>query len=52
MVGDSLHTDILGGAAVGMTTVLMTEYGLFKGMDVSRFCQAYGLFPDWIVKTL
>jgi len=52
MVGDSLHTDILGGAAVGMTTVLITEHGLFKGVDASRFCQAYGLFPDWIVKTL
>ena len=31
MVGDSLHTDILGGAAAGMTTVLITDHGLFRG---------------------
>ena len=52
MVGDSLHTDILGGAAVGMTTVLITDHGLFRGQDALRFCISCGLFPDWIVKTL
>ena len=52
MVGDSLHTDILGGAAVGMTTVLITDHGLFKGQDALPLCVSYGLLPDWIVKTL
>jgi glycerol 3-phosphatase-2 len=52
MVGDSLHTDILGGGAVGMTTVLISDHGLFRGQDVMPFCKAGGLFPDWIVKTL
>jgi len=52
MVGDSLHTDILGGAAVGMTTVLITDHGLFRGHDVLPFCISCGLLPDWIVKTL
>jgi glycerol 3-phosphatase-2 len=52
MVGDSLHTDILGGAAVGMTTVLITDHGLFRGHDAIPFCVSCGLLPDWIVKTL
>ena len=52
MVGDSLHTDILGGAAAGMTTVLINDHGLFQGRDVLPFCKASGLFPDWIAETL
>jgi HAD superfamily hydrolase (TIGR01450 family) len=52
MVGDSLHTDILGGAAAGMTTVLITDHGLFRGQDALHFCTSCGLLPDWIVKTL
>ncbi len=52
MVGDSLHTDILGGAAVGMTTVLITDHGLFRGQDALPICVSCGLLPDWIVKTL
>ena len=52
MVGDSLHTDILGGASVGMTTVLITDHGLFRGQDALHFCVSCGLLPDWIVKTL
>ncbi len=52
MVGDSLHTDILGGAAAGMTTVLITDHGLFRGKDALPYCISCGLFPDWIVKTL
>ncbi len=52
MVGDSLHTDILGGAAVGMATVLITDHGLFRGQDALPICISCGLLPDWIVKTL
>ena len=52
MVGDSLHTDILGGAAAGMTTVLITDHGLFRGEDALPVCISCGLTPDWIVETL
>ena len=52
MVGDSLHTDILGGAAVGMTTVMITDHGLFRGQDALPFCKEYDLSPDWMVRTL
>ena len=52
MVGDSLHTDILGGAAAGMTTVLITDHGLFRGQDALPICISCGLLPDWIVRTV
>ncbi|MFD1810358.1 HAD hydrolase-like protein [Gemmobacter lanyuensis] len=35
MVGDTLHTDILGGQAAGHGTILVTDHGLFKGRDVA-----------------
>ena len=47
MVGDTLHTDILGGAAQGWKTVLVTDHGLFKGLDVAPFIKASGIVPDW-----
>ena len=47
MVGDTLHTDILGGAAQGWKTVLVTDHGLFRGLDVAPFITVSGIVPDW-----
>ncbi|HBG98469.1 MAG TPA: TIGR01459 family HAD-type hydrolase [Rhodobacteraceae bacterium] len=49
MVGDTLHTDILGGRAMGLRTVLATDHGLFAGRDPGRFIAASGIVPDFIV---
>jgi HAD superfamily hydrolase (TIGR01459 family) len=51
MVGDTLHTDVLGGAAAGMKTVLIEDHGLFKGHDVVQYMQASGIRPDYICPT-
>lgn len=51
MVGDTLHTDILGGAAAGMGTILITDHGLFRGHDVARYIAQSGIRPDVIIKT-
>lgn len=51
MVGDTLHTDVLGGAAAGCRTVLVTDHGLFAGRDTAPFISASGIVPDFIVKT-
>ena len=51
MVGDTLHTDVLGGAASGMGTVLITAHGLFTGRDTAPFIAASGIIPDAIVTT-
>lgn len=52
MVGDTLHTDIIGGAAAGWSTVLVTDHGLFKGHDVLPFIEQSGYSPDWIIPSL
>ena len=51
MVGDSLHTDILGGAAAGLGTVLIRAHGLLAGMDVEPFIARSGIVPDVVCET-
>lgn len=49
MVGDTLHTDVLGGAAAGFDTALVTGYGAHKGMPMDTCYAASGLRPNWQV---
>lgn len=51
MVGDTLHTDVLGGAAAGCRTVLVTDHGLFAGRDAGGYVAASGIVPDFTVPT-
>jgi glycerol 3-phosphatase-2 len=48
MVGDTLHTDILGGAAAGFSTVLITDHGLFRDTDIAACITASGIVPDYL----
>ena len=50
MVGDSLHTDILGGWAAGLKTALIAGYGFFSGHDVAGPIAASGIRPDYILE--
>lgn len=52
MVGDTLHTDILGGAAAGVRTVLVTGHGLHKGMNIPKLIERSGIVPDYIAATI
>ena len=47
MCGDTLHTDVIGAAARGWKTVLVTRDGLFAGFDTRDFCKRSNLYPDW-----
>jgi glycerol 3-phosphatase-2 len=49
MVGDSLHTDILGGQAAGIKTALISGYGFLAGHDVDPYIQSSGIQPDYIL---
>ena len=49
MVGDGLYTDILGGLAAGLGTVLVTDYGLLKGLDWEVRATATGILPDHVI---
>lgn len=51
MVGDTLHTDVLGGRAAGFGTVLITAHGLFAGHDARGFVARCGIVPDVICAT-
>lgn len=51
MVGDTLHTDILGGAAAGFKTVLIEDHGLFRGRDTAPYIVQSGISPDFIAPT-
>jgi len=52
MVGDTLHTDVLGGAAFGIKTVLVTGHGLFSGYDYSNFITETQIVPDFIIPSI
>ena len=51
MVGDTLHTDVLGGLAAGIGTVLVARHGLFRGLDPAPFIAQSGIVPQVIVAT-
>ena len=49
MVGDTLHTDILGGCAAGFRTALIQGYGFFDGADPAESIERSGIVPDFIL---
>lgn len=49
MVGDSLHTDILGGQTAGVRTALIAGWGFFAGGDAGAAIRAAGIYPDYIL---
>jgi ribonucleotide monophosphatase NagD (HAD superfamily) len=52
MCGDTLHTDILGAAARGWRTVLITRDGLFSGFAAQAFCDRSRMMPDWCTERI
>jgi len=51
MVGDTLHTDILGGASYGWRTVLIKDHGLMKEADSEETFLQTGIRPDFVAAT-
>ena len=49
MVGDGLYTDILGGLAAGLGTVLVTDHGLVRDLDWRAWAERSGISPDYVV---
>jgi HAD superfamily hydrolase (TIGR01450 family) len=50
MVGDALHTDVLGGAAAGVRTALVKSFGLFRTCDVDVVIDRSGIVPDHLLQ--
>lgn len=52
MLGDTLHTDILGAQACGWTGILVSDHGLFKGHDLHTYIASSGIVPDYIIPSI
>lgn len=52
MVGDTLHTDILGASAAGMATLLVSAHGSLAGMDINACIEYSGISPDYIAPSI
>ena len=50
MVGDSLHTDILGAQTVGISSALISGYGFLAGHDIRQAILRAGIIPSLIVE--
>lgn len=51
MVGDTLHTDVLGARAAGLGAILVTDHGLFRGRDAASYITRSGIVPDVVART-
>lgn len=52
MIGDTLHTDILGARAAGMATLLISGHGSLAGMDIDACIEYSGISPDFIAPAI
>ncbi|WP_420405053.1 HAD-IIA family hydrolase [Nisaea sp.] len=50
-VGDTLHTDVLGGRHLGMKTLLV-ETGFTRGQDSLALAETSGIWPDFIASSI
>lgn len=51
MVGDTLHTDVLGGAAMGFATALVTGHGTLRADQLGTAMKRSGIVPDLVLET-
>lgn len=50
MVGDSLHTDILGAQTAGIASALVAGYGFFAERDANAAIAQAGIVPDFVLE--
>jgi ribonucleotide monophosphatase NagD (HAD superfamily) len=49
MVGDSLHTDVLGAQAAGIASALVAEFGFFAEGGAEEAIARCGIAPDFVI---
>ena len=50
MVGDTLHTDILGANSIGIKSILMTKYGSIRDQNIASCIKKTGIIPDYLIE--
>jgi len=50
MVGDTLHTDVLGGRAAGLRTALVAGFGSLATSDVGAAINQSAIVPDFVIQ--
>ncbi len=50
MIGDTLHTDVLGANSYGFKSILLTNYGLMNNLNVDKIIKNNAIYPDLQVK--
>ena len=50
MVGDTLHTDILGANSIGIKSILMTKYGFLRNQNIASCIKKTGIIPDYLIE--
>ncbi len=50
--GDTLHTDILGGNADGISTALITGHGFFKELNPYEYIKKSSITPDYLMRSI
>lgn len=52
MVGDSLHTDILGANEAGLISILLRSYGLMSHFDIHQITKETAIYPTLIADVI
>ena len=52
MVGDSLHTDILGANDAGLISILLRSYGLMSHFDIHEMTKQCRIYPSIIAEVI
>lgn len=52
MIGDTLHTDIIGGKSAKIKTALVTDHGTFSGQDVKPYIEKSQIIPDFVLPSI
>ena len=52
MIGDTPQTDILGGLAAGIETILVTRHGILAGRPVAPMLEECGILPDIVMPAI
>lgn len=52
MLGDTLHTDVLGANNLGIASALVSDWGFFRGLDWAHYIEDSAIVPNFVLPAL